>query len=371
VAKRDYYEVLGVSRNASPEEIKKAYRNAALKYHPDVAKDKEEAAVKMKELNEAYAVLSDEQKRGQYDQFGHAAFDPNQGFGGAGFDFDIGGVSDIFDLFFGGGGRRRRTGPQRGADREMQVAIDFEDAAFGAEKEIQFPRLEDCDVCEGSGAEPGSSAKTCPTCNGKGQVRNIQSTPLGRFESVRTCNRCGGSGRIIERPCKACHGQGKVRRNRRVTLRIPAGVDTGSKLRMQGEGEPGINGGPPGDLYVYIDVKPHKVFERRGFDIYCEVPISFVQAAMGDEVEVPVLDGSGSIKVPEGTQTGTSFTLKGKGIPHIRGHRRGDQIVYVKVVTPTKLTDKQRDLLRKFNDEEEKKHDRKGIFNKVKDAFTG
>ncbi|MGI6514312.1 MAG: molecular chaperone DnaJ [Syntrophomonadaceae bacterium] len=370
MAKRDYYEILGVSRNASPEEIKKAYRNAALKYHPDVAKDKEEAAVKMKELNEAYAVLSDEQKRRQYDQFGHAAFDPNQGFGG-GFDFDLGGMGDIFDIFFGGGGRRRRTGPQRGADREMQVVIDFEDAAFGVEKEIQFPRLEDCDVCEGSGAEPGTSPKTCPTCNGRGQVRNVQSTPLGRFETLRTCNRCGGSGRIIEKPCRTCHGQGKVRRNRRVTLRVPAGVDTGSKLRMPGEGEPGINGGPPGDLYVYVQVKPHKVFQRRGFDIYCEIPITFIQAALGDEVEVPVLDGSGSIKVPEGTQTGASFTLKGKGIPHIRGNRRGDQIVFVKVVTPTRLTEKQKELLRKFEQEEEKKHERKGIFNKVKDAFTG
>jgi len=372
VAKRDYYEVLGVSRNASQEEIKKAYRNAALKYHPDVAKDKEEAAEKMKEINEAYAVLSDEKKRKQYDQFGHAAFEPNQGFSsGFDFDFDFGGMGDIFDIFFGSGGRRRRTGPQRGADREMQVVIDFEDAAFGVEKEIQIPRLEDCDVCEGTGAEPGTSPKTCPTCNGRGQVRNVQATPLGRFETVRTCNRCGGSGRIIEKPCRTCHGQGKVRRTRRVTLRIPAGVDTGSKLRMPGEGEPGINGGPPGDLYVYVQVKPHKIFERRGFDIYCEVPITFTQAALGDEIEVPVLDGSGSIKIPEGTQTGSSFVLKGKGIPHIRGNRRGDQIVYVKVVTPTRLTEKQKELLRKFEQEEEKKREHKGIFDKVKDAFTG
>ncbi len=368
MAKRDYYEALGVSRNASPEEIKKAYRNAALKYHPDVAEDKEKAATKMKEINEAYAVLSDEQKRRQYDQFGHSAFDPNQGFGG--FDFDMGGVGDIFDLFFGGG-RRQRTGPQRGADREMQVTIDFEDAAFGAEKDIQFPRLEDCEVCNGSGAEPGTSVQTCPTCRGKGQVRSVQSTPLGRFETVRTCNRCGGGGKVIEKPCKSCHGQGQVRRNRRVTLRIPAGVDTGSKLRMQGEGELGVNGGPPGNLYIYIQVKPHEIFERRGYDIYCEVPISFTQAALGDEIKVPVLDGSGSIRVGEGTQTGSSFTLKGKGIPHPRGHRRGDQIVFVKVVTPTRLTDKQKELLRKFNEEDEKKPDRKGIFDKVKDAFTG
>jgi len=372
VAKPDYYETLGVSNSASEDEIKKAYRSLALKYHPDVAEDKEAAAIKMKEINEAYAVLSDAQKRQQYDQFGHAAFDPSQGMGANGFDFDIGGVGDIFDMFFGGGGgRRRRTGPQRGSDREIQILIDFEDAAFGTQKEVQYPRMEDCDVCEGSGAEPGTSPKTCPACDGKGQVRSVQSTPLGRFETVRPCTRCAGKGKIVEKPCKTCNGQGKVRRSRHLKLRIPAGVDSGAKLRMQSEGEPGINGGPPGDLYVYIEVKPHKIFERRGSDIYCEVPISFVQAALGDEIDVPVLDGSGSIKVPEGTQTGSSFTLKGKGIPHVRGHRRGDQIVFVKVTVPNKLSEKQKDLLKKFNEEEEKKKDRKGIFDKVKDAFSG
>lgn len=368
MSKPDYYETLEVGRQASADEIKKAYRNAALKYHPDVAEDKEEAATKMKEINEAYAVLSDDQKRAQYDQFGHAAFDPSQG--GSGFDFDIGGVGDLFDMFFGGG-RKRRTGPQRGPDREMQVVVDFEDAVFGAEKEIQFPRMEDCGTCSGSGAEPGTSPKTCPTCNGKGQVRAVQSTPLGRFETVRPCNRCGGKGKIVEKPCKTCNGQGQVRATRRLNLRVPAGVDSGSRLRMQGEGEPGINGGPPGDLYIYVDVKPHKIFVRRGVDLFCEVPITFTQAALGDELEVPVMDGTGSIKVPEGTQTGAQFTLKGKGVPHVRGHRRGDLIVTVKVSTPTKLSDKQRELLKKFGEEEDKKHDRKGIFNKVREAFTG
>lgn len=372
MAKRDYYEVLGVARNASPDEIKKAYRAQALKNHPDVAEDKEAAEQVMKEINEAYAVLSDEQKRAQYDQFGHAAFDPNQGFG-QGFDFDIGGVSDIFDMFFGGGGRRKRTGPQRGADREIQVEIEFEDAAFGAEKELQLQRVEDCDECDGTGAEPGSTAKTCTACQGTGQMRTVQSTAFGRFESVKTCSRCGGTGKTIEKPCKSCHGQGRVKKSRKVSLRIPAGVDTGSKLRMTGEGEPGVRGGPPGDLYVYIAVRPHKTFQRRGADVYCEVPISFVEAALGAEIEVPTLEGTAKVTIPEGTQTGASFTVKNKGIPHIRGHKRGDEIVFVKIVTPTKMNDKQKDLLKKFA-EEEKQNDSSGkkkIFDKVKDAFSG
>jgi molecular chaperone DnaJ len=373
--KRDYYEILGISRDASPDDIKKAYRNAALKYHPDVAQDKEEAEVKMKEINEAYAVLGDDQKRRQYDQFGHSAFDPNQGFGGGGggFDFDFGGVTDLFDMFFGGGGRRRHTGPQRGADREVRLDIEFIDAAFGTEKEISIPRMEECDTCGGSGAESGTKPKTCTTCNGSGQVRSAQSTPFGRFETVKPCGRCGGSGKIIEKPCKSCNGTGRVRKIRKVSLRIPAGVDTGSKLRMQGEGEPGTMGGPPGDLYVDIAVKPHKVFERRGFDVYCEVPISFVQAAMGAEIEVPALDGKLKLVIPEGTQTGSNFNLKGKGIPHLKSHRRGDQIVFVKVTTPTRLSESQKELLKKFAEEEEKHQDgsKKGIFNKVKDAFSG
>lgn len=371
MSKRDYYEVLGISRNATPDEIKKAYRGAALKYHPDVAENKEEAEIQMKEINEAYAVLSDDQKRRQYDQFGHAAFDPAQG--GMGYDFDIGGVGDLFEMFFGGGTRRKRSGPQRGADREVQIAIEFEDAAFGVEKEMQIPRIEDCDVCGGTGAEPGTSIKSCPTCDGKGQVRQVQSTPFGRFETVKTCYKCGGTGKTIDKPCKTCTGTGKVKRTRKVTLKVPAGVDNGSKLRMNGEGEPGTLGGPPGDLYVYIQIKPHKIFERRGVDIYCEVPVTFVQAACGAEIEVPGLDGNAKITVTEGTQTGASFTLKGKGIPHLRGHRRGDQIVFVKVVTPTKINDKQKELLRKFAEEEEKRQEssKKKIFDKVKDAFSG
>ncbi|MGE5415218.1 MAG: molecular chaperone DnaJ [Acidobacteriota bacterium] len=374
MAKRDYYEVLGIPKTAAPDEIKKAYRAAALKYHPDVAENKEEAEVQMKEINEAYAVLSDDQKRRQYDQFGHAAFDPSQGGGGFDFDFDIGGVGDLFDMFFGGGGgRRRRNGPQRGADREVQIEIEFEDAAFGAEKDIQIPRIEECETCSGSGAEPGSSPKTCTTCNGQGQVRSVQSTPFGRFETVKACARCNGSGKMIEKPCKTCGGAGRVRKNRRVTVRVPAGVDNGSKLRMQGEGEAGARGGPNGDLYVYLIVRPHKIFKRQNYDVLNEVNISFVQAALGDDIEVPTLEGKTKLTIPEGTQTGTHFTLRGKGIPHIRGNRRGDQLVFVKVATPTKLNDKQKELLRKFGEEEDHRAEsaKKGIFDKVKDAFSG
>ncbi|MGE5397380.1 MAG: molecular chaperone DnaJ [Chitinophagales bacterium] len=372
MAKRDYYEVLGVPRSATQDEIKKAYRAAALKYHPDVAENKEEAETIMKEMNEAYAVLSDEQKRRQYDQFGHDAFDPNQGFGG--FDFDLGGVGDIFDMLFGGGGgRRRRTGPQRGNDLEVQVDIEFEDAAFGVEKDIKLPRIEECGTCKGSGAEPGTSPTSCATCGGKGQVRAVQNTPFGRFETVKACGRCGGTGHIIEKPCKTCNGAGKVRKTRNINIKIPAGVDVGSRLRMQGEGEAGQRGGPPGDLYVHISIRSHKIFERNGVDIYCEVPISFAEAALGGEVDVPTLDGKSQIKVPEGTQTGGRFVLKGKGIPHLRGHKRGDQIVIVKVLTPTRINEKQKELLRKFAEEEEKRSGsaRKGIFEKVKDAFSG
>ncbi|MGE5371644.1 MAG: molecular chaperone DnaJ [Solirubrobacterales bacterium] len=371
MAKRDYYEVLGVSKGAAADEIKKAYRASALKYHPDVAEDKEQAEVQMKEINEAYAVLSDEQKRAQYDRFGHAAFDPAQG--GQGFDFDLGGMGDIFDMFFGGGGRRRRTGPQRGADREIQIEIEFEDAAFGADREIQLPRIEECEVCDGTGAEPGCEPKTCTTCNGQGQVRMVQNTAFGRFETVKTCNRCGGSGRTIEKPCKSCTGSGRVRKTRKISLKVPAGVDNGAKLRMTGEGELGVRGGPPGDLYVYLIVKPHKKFQRRGNDVLCEVPISFIEAALGADIEVQTLDGTAKVHIPEGTQTGSSFTVKGKGIPHLRGHRRGDQIVFVRVMTPSKLNEKQKDLLKRFHEEEEKRAESKGknLFDKVREAFSG
>ncbi|MDH7497673.1 MAG: molecular chaperone DnaJ [Syntrophomonadaceae bacterium] len=371
-AKRDYYEVLGVARNASQQEIKKAYRKLALKHHPDVAENKEESEALFKEINEAYEVLSDEQKRAAYDRYGHAAFDPTSGpggFGGTGFGF--GGIEDIFDMFFGGA--RGRGGPVRGADREVELEIDLEDAVFGVEKELQVTRLERCDSCGGSGAQPGTEPVACPSCQGSGQVRTVQSTPFGRFESVRTCGRCGGRGRVIEKPCRQCGGSGQVRRRRPVTLRVPAGVDSGSRLRVAGEGEPGQAGGPPGDLYVYIRVRPHAVFERRGQDLVCEVSVSMVEAALGAEITVPTIEGEQRLQIPEGTQADTVFKLRGKGVPHLRTHRRGDQLVVVKVKVPTGLSERQRQLLREFAAEEphRKEGHRKGLFDKVKDALGG
>jgi len=376
-AKRDYYEVLGITRNASQEEIKKAYRKLARKYHPDVNRDDEKAAEKFKEVNEAYEVLSDPQKREAYDRFGHAAFDPQNGgaggFGGfGGFDFeDIGGAfGDIFDMFFGTStGRRARRGPQRGADREMRLDIDFEDAVFGIEKEIEMYRAEKCDRCKGNGAEPGTPIKTCPNCHGSGQVRTVQTTPFGRFETVRTCSRCRGEGKIIEKPCTACRGTGQVRRNRKVTIRIPAGIDSGSRLRIQGEGEPGKYGGPPGDLYITIIVRPHPTFKRDGYDLITTIEIDFVQAALGSEVEIPLLGGdSHTLKIAEGTQPGDVVVVKGKGIPHLHSHRYGDLKVNIKVKIPKHLTKRQKELLAQFYDGEEKQN-KKGFFEKFRDAM--
>jgi len=257
----------------------------------------------------------------------------------------------------------------------MELEIDLEDAVFGAEKEIQVSRLETCDTCNGSGAQPGTEIKSCPNCGGTGQVRNVQSTPFGRFETVRTCSRCGGQGKVIEKPCKKCGGSGRVRKTRKVTLRIPAGVDTGSRLRMAGEGEPGQYGGPPGDLYVYITVRPHKVFERQGNDLVCEVPISMVEAALGAEITVPTIEGEHKLTVPEGTQTGTVFRIKGKGVPNLRTHRRGDELVKIRVKTPTGLSERQRELLQEFAREEHREKElpkkEKGFFDKFKDAFGG
>ncbi|NLB88597.1 MAG: molecular chaperone DnaJ [Syntrophomonadaceae bacterium] len=371
--KRDYYEVLGVSKNASQDEIKKAYRRLARQYHPDVNKEDPNAAEKFKEISEAYSVLTDPQKKEAYDRFGHAAFDPTNGaggFGGFGGFEDIGGFGDLFDLFFGGAATgRRRTGPQRGADREIRLDINFEDAVFGLEKEIEITRVESCEKCSGSGAEPGSSVKKCPTCNGTGQVRNVQSTPFGRFETVRTCNRCHGEGKVIEKPCTACRGSGKVRKARKINVRIPAGVDTGARLRIQGEGEEGIRGGPPGDLYITIVVRPHATFKREGYNLITNVAITFVQAALGAEVEIPLLGGAKhQLHIPAGTQPGDILTVKGKGVPYINSNRIGDLKLIVEVKIPTKLTKKQRELLEQFYDEDEKQTKR-GLFDKFKDAM--
>ena len=382
MSKRDYYEVLGVSKTATQDELKKAYRKLARKYHPDLNKDNEEAAEKFKECNEAYSVLSDDQKRAQYDQFGHAAFENGGmggggGFGGAGGfgGFGGSGMEDIFDMFFGGqggrGGSRAKTGPQRGADLRFDLEITFEEAAFGLEKEINLYRDETCDHCHGEGAEPGSKVESCPECNGTGYVRFTQNTMFGQMVNERPCSRCKGEGKIISEPCKECRGKGTVKRNKKLKVKIPAGVDNGSRLRVSGEGEAGAKGGPSGDLYVYLYVKPHKFFERDGTTVLCEVPINIVQATLGADIKVPTLDGQVTMKVPEGTQPGKILRLKGKGIPSLRGGSRGDQLVRIKVVVPTKLSDKQKDALRKFADisKDNINPEEKSFMDKVKDFF--
>lgn len=381
MSKRDYYEVLGVSKTATQDELKKAYRKLARKYHPDLNKDNPEAAEKFKECNEAYSVLSDEQKRAQYDQFGPEAFENGGmgggpgagGFGGFG-GFGGSGMEDIFDMFFGGqgrGGRSNNAGPQRGADLRYDMEITFEEAAFGVEKEISLKRAERCEHCHGEGAEPGSKVETCPECHGSGYVRFTQNTMFGQMVNERPCSRCHGEGKIISNPCKECGGSGTVKKTKKLKVKIPAGVDNGSRLRVGGEGEAGLKGGPSGDLYVYLYVKPHKFFERDGTTVLCEVPINIVQATLGAEIKVPTLDGQVTMKVPEGTQPGKVMRLKGKGIPSLRGGDRGDQLVRMKVVVPTKLTDKQKDALQKFADisKDNINPEEKSFLNKVKDFF--
>lgn len=386
---KDYYEVLGVEKSASQEEIKKAFRKKARQYHPDVNRDNpKEAEVKFKEANEAYEVLSDEQKRAQYDQFGHDAFTQGGGAGAGGFGqggfggFGQGGAGgfgdifgDIFDMFGGGGGRRQR-GPQKGADLRYDLEVSFEDAAFGKDTEIQVQRHEDCTHCHGTGAEPGSKVETCPVCHGAGQEQVVQNTPFGQMVNSRVCSACHGTGKKIENPCRICHGSGQTVARRKITVKIPAGVDNGSRLRVAGEGEPGTQGGPKGDLYVYIYVRPHKEFERSDNEVISKLDISFAQAALGATIQVRTLDGKVELKIPEGTQTGTAFRLRGKGIPYLRNPKqRGDQHVVVTVKTPKKLSDKQRELLMKFAGEgkEDLKtlNVSKGFFEKVKDALGG
>ena len=377
MTKRDYYEVLGVPKTATQDEIKKAYKKLAKKYHPDLNPDSKTAEDKFKEVNEAFETLSDENSRARYDQFGHN--DPGAGgFGGygqGGFDgFGTGTVNDIFETFFGGSGfgfgtssQRSNKGPRQGNDLRADMSITFEEAASGVEKELNIYRMENCSRCSGSGAEPGTSRKTCPSCGGSGKIRSTQSTPFGQFQTVRDCQNCQGTGTIVEKPCQECHGSGRVRKERKLNVKIPAGVDTGTRLRMSGEGEGGTMGGPSGDLYIYVTVKPHKIFKRQNDDILCDYTISFVQAALGDEVDIPTIDGKVKLSIPEGTQTGTTFRIRGRGFPKLRGYGRGDQHVKVKVLTPTHLTEEQKQILRQLDETLTAKNgeDKKGFFGKI------
>ena len=353
MAKRDYYEVLGLTKGAGEEEIKKAYRKLAIKYHPDKNPGDKAAEESFKELGEAYEVLSEPQKRSAYDQYGHAAFDRRAGGSGRGGGFhdpfdvfrEVFGGGGIFDDLFGGG-RSDPSGPQRGDDLRYDMEITFEEAAHGCEKEITVTKNDRCDVCNGSGAEAGSRVKSCPTCAGRGQVI----TSRGIFSIAQTCPQCQGAGRVIEKPCKTCRGAGRRERTSKITLRIPAGVDTGSRLRSGGNGEAGLRGGPTGDLYVVIHVKAHEFFQRDGDDLLCEVPVSFVQAALGAEISVPTLDGQASVKIPAGTQPMTMFKLKGKGVKNVQGYGHGDLHVRINVEVPTHLSAAQKSKLQEFSE---------------------
>lgn len=363
--KRDYYEILNVPRNASKEEIKRAYRKLALKYHPDrnKAPDAEE---KFKEISEAYAVLSDDEKRMQYDRFGHEGirgrYTWDDIFRGVDFDrifrdlgFGFGGFDSIFNMFFRGRARQR-YGPQKGTDLRYDLEITLEDAAFGLNTEIDVPRSEVCSLCHGSGAKLGTNPKKCPECNGTGQIRQTRTFGFTHFTEIRTCNRCNGKGMLIDHPCKDCHGTGTVQRTRKIRVKIPPGIDSGHNLRLSGEGEAGVRGGPPGDLYVVIHVKPHDIFKRSGDDILYETYIGFPQAALGAKIDVPTLDGKARLKIPAGTQSGTVFRLRRKGLPHLHGFGRGDELVRVLVRTPTKLTRRQKRLLEELSKEMDKEN---------------
>ena len=368
--KRDYYEVLGVSRGASEDELKKAYKKMARKYHPDLNPGDKSAEEKFKEVNEAYEVLSDADKKARYDQYGHAGVDPNFGAGGfgGGFDggFDFGDLGDIFGSFFGGGfGGGRRTNPnapQRGESIRMSIAISFEEAAFGCEKAVTVERYETCDTCHGNGCAPGTSPEVCPDCHGTGTVQVRRQTPMGVFATSAPCAKCGGKGRIIHQPCKDCRGSGMVRKKKTIQASIPAGIDNGQTISIRGQGNAGKNGGPAGDLLITITVRPHELFRREGTSVLCEAPITFTQAVLGAELEIPTIDGKVKYTLPEGTQSGTTFRLKGKGIPSINGRGRGDQYVTVYIETPKNLNKEQKEALKKFaetmgesNYEEQKK----------------
>lgn len=381
--KRDYYEVLGVDKSSDKKTIKKAYRKLAMKYHPDVSDDPE-SADKFKEISEAYGVLSDAEKRKTYDQYGHAGMggysqedifnninfeDIFKGFGFGGNSAGNGGFETIFDLFGFGGGSR--NGPRQGDDLAYNLDITLEEAAKGFEKDIEIYHDKTCPNCHGSKSEPGTTPQTCPECGGSGQVRHVSNTPLGQFATVRPCGTCHGEGKIIETPCSNCNGKGIVKHRSTIHIKVPHGVETGNRVRVTGEGNAGVRGGPPGDLYVLIRVKEHELFKREGADLIYNMPISFVQASLGDTVEVPTLDGRADLRIPAGTQSGTSFRMKGHGMPHMNWSGKGNLYVKVKVITPKKLSDRQKELLREFADAsgEEIYTEDKGFFGKVKDAI--
>ena len=376
--KRDYYEVLGVDKNAGADEIKKAYRKSAMKYHPDRNPGDKEAEEKFKELGEAYEVLSDPDKKARYDQFGFAGVDPNYGGGAGGFGGGFGGfgdfgdLGDIFGSFFGGGRRQStQNAPRRGENVGARLDLTFEEAAFGAEKEVAAQRIENCSVCNGSGSADGKT-ETCSQCRGSGQVRTVQTIMGMQMQSTATCPQCSGRGKIIKNPCNTCRGKGKVRRTQKVKVKVPAGIDHGQTVRLRGEGCVGSNGGPNGDLMVDVYIRQHPIFEREGVHVYCEVPITFSQAALGAEIEVPTLDGKVKFDIPEGTQTGKMFSLTGRGIPAVNNpKRRGDHRFTVVVETPTKLTKEQKELLRQLDETMDKKSNpkRNKFFDTIKDFF--
>ncbi len=369
--KRDYYETLGVARDSDPEAVKRAFRKLAMQYHPDRNPD-DDAAERFKEVNEAYEVLADPDKRARYDRFGHAGDGASDQFGGFGF-------GDIFDAFFGGLGRRR--GPQRGADMRASLTLEFDDAVFGCEKEVDVQRIEVCAGCRGSGAAPGTEPETCATCAGRGEVRRTQQSLFGQFVNVSPCDRCRGTGRTVTDPCKQCRGAGRERKRRTLVVRVPAGVDSSSQIRLTGEGEAGVMGGERGDLYITLEVRPHALFRRSEDDIIYELPLNFAQAALGADVSVPLIDGDADIKIAPGTQTGDLIRLRGKGVPHVRGNGRGDQIVVINVLTPTDLTEDQRALLQQLADTLPRESPRAAgsaaaakrrdsFFDRIRDAFV-
>ena len=379
---KDFYEVLGVSRSANADEIKRAYRGLARKHHPDVADNKAEAEHRFKEINEAYEVLSDPQKRAQYDRYGTVGNGAGGmgggfgdfGFGGQGFGGG-GGFGDIFDIFFGDRmgaqqqAQARRSGPARGSDLRYDLEITLEDAFAGTTREIQFNHLAQCETCHGSGAAPGTLVVPCSGCSGTGVMRMVRQTPLGQFVTQSTCTQCGGEGQVIQQPCQDCAGRGRREVERKLTVKVPAGVDDGSRIRINGNGEAGIRGGPPGDLYVYLSIKPHPLFKRDGMDTYVDVPISFPQAALGAQVTVPTLEGDLPLAVHAGTQSGTTYRMRGHGMPSVRGTQRGDHVVTVHVVVPSKVNKRQRELLEEYARAGGDRVEERSFFDKVKDAF--